>query len=174
VTVPRAGGCGLPVVAVTLTAAMLLAAVSARVGAQAAVSGARLQPELRADVIAARATAVEVGAGASAPLGIYVRLGLVAAAGAAWAGREARASGRIDAVARFLLDPFFQSRWAPYAGGGVSARYVATDERWRGFIALVVGLEGPRRGGTVPAVEVGLGGGARIGVALRRALPDRR
>jgi hypothetical protein len=108
------------------------------------------------------------------PLGLYVRLALGAAAGAAWTAREARASGRVDAIARFLLDPFFQSRWAPYGGAGVSARYVAADERWHGFLVIAVGLEGPRSGGVVPAIELGLGGGARLGVVLRRALPDRR
>jgi hypothetical protein len=173
VTARRAGGSAL-----LLLAAALVAAAPARLGAQGGGGGgegsARMQPEARADVTVARATTAELGAGASVPLGIYVRLGLVGAAGASWIGGEARATGRVDAVARFLLDPFFQSRWAPYAGAGVSARYVATDERWRGFLALVVGLEGPRRGPTVPAVEIGLGGGARVGIALRRALPDRR
>jgi hypothetical protein len=35
-------------------------------------------------------------------------------------------------------------------------------------------VEGPPRGGIAAAVEVGVGGGARVGVALRRARAQRR
>jgi hypothetical protein len=37
-----------------------------------------------------------------------------------------------------------------------------------------LGIEGPATGRVVPAFEVGFGGGARIGVSLRRAMPGRR
>ena len=61
----------------------------------------------------------------------------------------------------------------PYAGGGASLRY---DEggRARGYMVAFMGVEGPPMGGVLPALEVGLGGGARVGVTLRRAPEARR
>jgi hypothetical protein len=38
----------------------------------------------------------------------------------------------------------------------------------------VLGIEGPASGAVVPAVEVGFGGGLRVGVAIRRAMAGRR
>jgi len=38
----------------------------------------------------------------------------------------------------------------------------------------VLGIEGPSLGSVVPAIEVGLGGGTRVGAVVRRALPGRR
>ena len=38
----------------------------------------------------------------------------------------------------------------------------------------VLGVEGPAGGGVVPAIEAGFGGGVRVGVALRRAMRNRR
>jgi hypothetical protein len=83
------------------------------------------------------------------------------------------ASGRIDVVTRYLLDPFHEFRWGPYAGAGVSALW---DRRanWRGALLLLVGVEGPARAGWRTSVELGLGDGARLGVVLRRARPNAR
>jgi len=39
---------------------------------------------------------------------------------------------------------------------------------------LLAGLDGPIGNGMTPSVELGLGGGARIGVILRRATGERR
>jgi hypothetical protein len=98
-----------------------------------------------------------------------VRSGLDLAAGATADG----ASGRVDLFARFHFDPFRERKWGPYGGGGISARF---DEgrKWRPYLLAFVGLDGPASGGVAPAVELGLGGGARIGVILRRAAPNRR
>jgi len=147
--------------------------------ALAAQEGRRLQPEARVDVITGRSTALYAGAGLSRPLGTYVRLGAVVAGGAVTGGSGSvsgsalRSSARGDLLARFLLDPFLQSRWAPYAGGGASARYDEGD-RTRGYMVAFLGVEGPPMGGVLPALEVGLGGGTRLGVTLRRALESRR
>src|SRR5204863_1229305 len=118
---------------------------------------------------------VEAGLGFTVPSGIYVRSGLVAGVGAGRHGVE----GRTDFVSRFSLDPFRQSRWAPYAGGGVSGRYRSElDGGSRGYLMILLGVEGPlplgRTEGWVPAVEVGLGGGARVAVVIRRAINARR
>jgi hypothetical protein len=134
-----------------------------------------LQTEWRIDGIFAHTAGVDAGVGLSVPLGIYMRGGLVAAVGAGRNGVE----GRTDLLGRFSLDPFRQSRWAPYAGGGISGRY--RDERDGGshaYILILLGVEGPlplgRTSGWVPAFEVGLGGGARVGIILRRGINARR
>ncbi len=149
-------------------------------GAMPAIGGAQMnqqkfQSEGRVDAIFARSGAVEVAYGFSVPAGIYVRTGLVAGIGAGRHGVD----GRTDAIARFSMDPFRQSRWAPYAGAGLSGRYRSErDGGSRAYLLVFLGLEGPLalgvRDGWVPAFELGLGGGARVGVILRRGVNARR
>ena len=134
---------------------------------------ARFQPEARVDYIDARAAAAHLGVGFSVPASTYVRLGMVGAAGQAWSDGGAGIAGRVDGLVRFVVDPFREFRWAPYASGGVGALYDRT-ERWRAVLVGVLGIEGPVTSRVVPAVEVGFGGGIRVGVALRRAMPGRR
>ena len=132
-----------------------------------------VQSEIRVDGIFARTSGVEAGYGVSIPAGIYVRTGLVGGAGAGRHGVESRA----DFIARFSLDPFRQSRWAPYAGAGLSGRFRArADGGAKAYLLVFLGLEGPLPGGPgwVPAVELGLGGGARVGLILRRGINGRR
>jgi hypothetical protein len=134
-----------------------------------------VQSEVRVDGIFARSSGVEAGFGVSVPAGIYVRTGLVGGVGAGRHGVESRA----DFIARFSLDPFRQSRWAPYAGAGLSGRFRRTaDGGAKGFLLVFLGLEGPlpdrQLSGWVPALEVGLGGGARVGAILRRGIAGRR
>jgi len=133
----------------------------------------RWQPEARADFIGARAATAHLGAGISIPASTYVRLGLVAAAGQSWSDGEAHAAGRVDGLVRFVVDPLREFRWAPYASGGVGAIYDHSDD-WRVVLVGVIGIEGPASGSIIPAVEVGFGGGARVGVVLRRTMPGRR
>jgi hypothetical protein len=125
------------------------------------------------DAIFARLTAVHAGLGASVPLGYYVRLEGVVAGGASRLSGVTRTSGRADLVGRFLLDPFFQYRRGPYAGGGLSYR---ADRGARGRVDLVavIGVEGTAHRGWMVAAECGVGGGVRVGMALRRAREDRR
>jgi hypothetical protein len=134
-----------------------------------------VQSEVRVDGIFARSSGMEAGYGVSIPSGIYVRTGLVGGAGAGRHGVESRA----DFITRFSLDPFRQSRWAPYAGAGLSGRFRPTvDGGARAFLLVFLGLEGPlpdgQLSGWVPAVEVGLGGGARVGLIFRRGINGRR
>lgn len=128
-----------------------------------------LAPEVRVDAIVARETAVHAGVGFASRLSTYVRAGIVGAAGLSGGSP----SGRVDAVARFLLDPFRESRWGPYGGGGLSVRF--DDGRGtRGYMLIFFGAEGPLDRGFSPAIEVGLGGGARLAVVLRRGVAERR
>jgi hypothetical protein len=108
-------------------------------------------------------------------MGLYLRAGLVLGAGVGRHGFDARS----DLIARFTFDPFRQTRWAPYGGGGVSGRYNSTAEGGaKAYLLVFFGVEGPlpvgARSGWVPAFEVGLGGGARLGVVLRRGIRARR
>jgi len=127
-----------------------------------------VQFEARLDALGGPPAGVQAGVGANIAAGYYVRIGADAAGGASSREGAAVASGRVDVVTRYLLDPFHEFRWGPYAGAGFSAQW---DRRtnWRGALLLLVGVEGPARAGWRTAVELGLGGGARLGVVLRRA-----
>ena len=134
-----------------------------------------LQTEARLDGIFATASAVHAGLGLSVPTGIYLRTGVVGGVGAGKGG----ADGRLDIVGRFTLDPFRQSRWAPYAGAGLSQRFRTDDNGGHGaFLLIYLGVEGPlphgEQNGWAPALELGLGGGARIGFIMRRGIHGRR
>jgi hypothetical protein len=157
---PVPGGCAL----------LLTLLITPQITAQQSPSP--MQPELRADAIVARATAVELGGGAVWPVGDYLRLGGDLAAGVvARAGAGGRLGARADAVGRFHFDQGAM-RWAPYLVGGASYR---ADVRSRGALYLLValGVEGPAARGVVPAVELGVGGGLRVGIALRRSARTR-
>jgi hypothetical protein len=150
-------------VRLALAALTLLSSASAA----AAQAAPPVQFEGRVDALTGGDWAIHAGIGASAPLGTYVRFGAVGGIG----GGASGLSGRTDLLARFTLDPFRASRWAPYATGGVSAVY---GEDSRTSLLLLLGIEGPARGGLAPAIEFGFGGGFRAGVALRQAFPRRR
>lgn len=146
----------------------LLAGASSSLSAQSTMP---VQGEVRADVIISSLTAVHAGAGLSVPLGTYVRAGMVAAIGTGRNGFDART----DAIARFQLDPFRQKRWAPYGGGGVTYRFSDDEGASGGYLLVFAGMEGqPSARGWVPALEVGLGGGTRIGLVLRQGVRGRR
>jgi hypothetical protein len=142
-----------------------------RVARAQAADRAPAYGEARADAITGNGTAVQAGLGAVIPMGIYVRLGLDAAAGTTWRDGEAHASGRVDGIARFLLDPFREVPLGLSVGGGVSVPYASGDKRVRPYLTAVVDVEGRRRGPITPALEVGLGGGARFGLVLRTSPP---
>jgi hypothetical protein len=157
---------------------VVLAVGAATAAPAPARSQTALQPfqsELRIDGLFARSSAVEAAYGLSIPAGIYVRNGLVGGLGAGRHGLE----GRMDFVTRFSSDPFREGRWAPYGGAGVSGRYRPTaDGGSKAYLLVFLGIEGPltkgAAAGWVPAFEVGLGGGARVGFILRRGITGRR
>lgn len=154
---------------------------AARAAALAAVvalssRAARAQPvvEGRVDGVIARDGGALAGLGAFADAGLYTRVGLVALAGALREpGGGTSAGARLEAIARFHLDPQRQSRRGVYAGGGVAAAVRrGAGPAWQ--LVALLGVEGAPRGGLTPAAEVGLGGGARVALVLRRARPLRR
>lgn len=129
------------------------------------------QMELRQEVTFARAEGAHLGVGVNLRAGYYVRLGGAIAAGVirgpdnVWVGAP-----RLDVTARFLLDPFGERPRALYGGAGVSVIRVAGGNATTTLL-LVAGLEGRRRRTITPAIELGLGGGVRLGVVLRRTRP---
>jgi hypothetical protein len=129
----------------------------------------KVDAEARVDGIFSRTAAAHFGVGFTAPLGTYTRPGLDAALGFSRHGL----SGRVDLFTRFHFDPFRQSRWAPYGGGGISGRF-DKDEKARAYLLVFVGMDGPVHGGMSTSFEAGLGGGARVGVILRQARPRLR
>ena len=152
-----------------------LACTAVVLGAAARPAAAQARAQLRADVLTGDRLAVHAGAGVETDAGLYARLALVGGAGVSDVGGDGAASARVEGVARFLLDPLRESRRGPYLGGGVGVRYDDGD-RARGYLLAVIGVEGggPGRRGWAPALEVGIGGGARVSVVLRRARPNGR
>ena len=132
--------------------------------------------EVRVDAIDPRSTndgTLQAGAGVNLPLGLYVRLELDGAGGVTRRAGTDYHSGRGDAIARFLLDPFAESAWGFSIGGGMSALF-AENARTREYLDVVADLEAPRIGSIIPAVQVGLGGGVRVGLVARAYRPGRR
>lgn len=134
----------------------------------AAQAPAGVQVEARAEYIEARTSTLQGGAGLNVPAGRYVRLGTVVAGGVAIRGGAARGAARADLLARFLLDPFRESRVGLYGIGGISALYDGFEET-RARLMLGVGVETRPRGRHVLAGELALGGGVRIAFVVRRA-----
>jgi hypothetical protein len=132
--------------------------------------------EVRADAIDPRSTkdaTLQAGVGVNLPLGSYARLELDGAGGVTRRAEEDHHSGRGDVIVRFLLDPFAESPWGLSIGGGMSALF-AEGARTHAYLVVVADVEAPRVGGIVPALQVGLGGGLRVGLVARAYRPGRR
>jgi len=132
-----------------------------------------VQFETRIDALGGPPAGAQLGIGANVAPDYYLRIGADAAFGAAARNGTAVAAGRVDIISRYLLDPLHEFRWGPYAGAGMTALW---DQRanWRADLLLVLGIEGPVHAGWRTSVELGLGGGARLGVVLRRARSNGR
>jgi hypothetical protein len=127
-------------------------------------------PELRVDAINGRGNTLQAGGGITVPAGIYVRVAFDVAGGSTWRDGAAHASGRGDVIARFTLDPLREVPLGLSLGGGVSVPVIEGD-RVRPYATVVADLDGRRHGSWTPAVQVGLGGGVRIGFAIRASAP---
>lgn len=124
--------------------------------------------EGRVDAIAAGPAAIHAGLGFTVPMGTYVRSGIDGAIGSSKDGL----SGRVDGFARFHLDPFRQHKWAPYGGGGMTARF-EDNRSTRYYLLVFLGIDGPVANGLAASIEAGFGGGGRIGVIIRKAAERR-
>ena len=150
------------------TLAVVALTVLVRAG-RLAGQGQNLGREFRVDAVTARRSAIEGGLSIILPAGVYVRNSLTVAAGVA--NRSAASSaavGRAEILSRFLLDPFRESPYGLSVGGGVGFTNLVDGARWRPYLAAAIDLELKAAGGFQPAVQLGLGGGARLGVVLRK------
>jgi hypothetical protein len=148
--------------------AIVLAIVSASAGAAQAAPERAFQNEWRADLFFASNTTVQAGGGGAWTLDRNVRLVALGGVGSTFTGGAGQFSARADLLARYVLDPDRQDKWALYGEGGLGLRYEAAPS-WRGVLVALVGLEGPKWGSWMPFVEAGYGGGFQIGFGLRRA-----
>lgn len=143
-------------------AAAALLGIAVRLPAQS------LQPEIRFDVVGPAPVSLEPGVGVNGRVGNYVRSGLAIGYDARGVMHRAGERWRADVIARIALDPFREQRLGFSFGGGVSHRGSTT------YLAALFDLEGPEVLGMLPAVQVGVSGGARGGIVLRRAIRGRR
>ncbi len=159
---PRAVG---PIGRATGLATLALAWRVSRADAQGTPPS--ITPEIRTDAIVARSTVFQVAAGAAIPTGDYLWVGADLGAGVV-TGRAVEPSASLDVTGRLHLDSDGDTQWAPYLVGGMTYR---ADRGARGalYLLIALGVHAPARAGVVPALEVGLGGGVRAGIVLRRA-----
>jgi hypothetical protein len=134
----------------------------------ASLNAQTLQPEVRADVLGPPPYSGGPGIGATMALGYYVRLN--AGVGYELPLETGRTGDRwrAEVLARATFDPFRQQRWALSIGGGL------THRRSNTYLAAIVDVEGPELRGLLPALQIGVSGGLRAGLVLRRAVPGRR
>jgi hypothetical protein len=144
-----------------------LGCLAASVGSAREVSGQRVQPEVRVDVQGSSRYTVAPGVGANLALGYYARVSAIVGYAPAEDTRFADDHWRGDLLARFVLDPFRQQRWGLSVGGGLSIRRQT-------YLAAILELEGREAKGFIPALQVGMSGGFRAGLILRRAIRGRR
>jgi len=120
-------------------------------------------PEARLDLIAGDNSALQAGLSVTTALSTYFSLGATAGAGIS----ESGFSGRGDLFGRFSLDPYHQNAWEPYVGGGATVRLDTGGPGTHAYVLGFVGLAGPTMGNVAPGLELGVGGGVRLGVTLR-------
>jgi hypothetical protein len=85
-----------------------------------------------------------------------------ASLGAGVSGSELAWRGEL--LAHFLLSPEERRRAGAYVAGGIAAVEGAVS---RGYLVLTIGIEQRPRSSSGWALEVGVGGGARIGLGYR-------
>jgi hypothetical protein len=158
------------VISIASPLGVLFLLVAGPLGAQVD-RGPLIQPAGRVDVFVSSVTAVQAGAELSAVAGRYIRIAAIGGIGESWGNGSSGLSARGELLGRFMLDPDFNARWAPYAAGGLGARYDRVADGWRAALIFALGLEGPNLNGVVPFFEAGFGGGARFSVGLRKARP---
>ena len=137
--------------------------------ARAAESQKRSALEVRVDGIAAsHVTTVHLGVGGTRLVARNLEVQLVIAGGTAFheGSSDNAAAGRADLLARFAPLPADRQRWSAYVAGGFSA-LVQRGTSGRAVLALLVGMEAGRARETRSFVELGVGGGLRLGAGVR-------
>ena len=151
------------VVAALIVSASAVAPQAASAQTQQVAVAVSYIPSLRLDVLGGDPTALQAGAGIAFPFSNYFSIGGTVGAGISSTGF----SGRGDAYGQFSLDPYHQSEWEPYIGGGVTVRGDGGGPGTRTYLLGFIGANGPSTGRIAPGVELGFGGGVRLGVTMR-------
>jgi hypothetical protein len=151
-----------------LVAALILSVSAVSVGelsaqAQQVAVAVSYVPSLRLDLLGGNPTALQAGAGIAFPFSNYFSLGAAVGAGISKTGFSAR----LDGFGQFSLDPYHQLEWEPYIGGGVTVRGDGGGPGTRTYLLGFIGANGPSTGSIAPGVELGFGGGVRLGVTMR-------
>ncbi len=153
--------------AALLAAALVSASAICTTGASAQTQRVGVSvsyiPTLRLDVLGGKPTALQAGAGIAFPFSNYFSIGGTVGAGISSTGF----SGRVDGYGQFSLDPYHQYQWEPYVGGGVTVRGDGGGPGTRTYLLGFIGANGPSTGAIAPGVELGFGGGVRLGVTMR-------
>lgn len=139
-----------------------------------AAQGPPMTKELRIDELMSGSTAIELGASVIVPAGVYARTAFTAATGVTRRAAATESATRFEVVSRFLLDPFRESPYGLSIGGGLGVTNAAGGSHWRPYLAFLFDFELERAGGVTPAIQLGLGGGARLGVVLRSGIDGSR
>jgi hypothetical protein len=124
--------------------------------------------ELRADgIFSSNRVTTLAGGGVVVPAGNYTRISFDTELGAEMRSAETRFAGRVDLVARFLLDPLREMPWGISLGGGLTVPYGGGVQGIQPLMTAVIDVEGGRGGRFTPALQVGLGGGTRVALVFR-------
>ncbi len=132
-----------------------------------------LLPAVRTDLFFARDPGAQLALGLIASPAYNVRVQLDVGAGGVARTSGWASAGRAELLLRWVSDPFRRARWALHAGGGVGVA-VESSRALRPLGIVTLGVEGPAKGRWLPGVELGLGGGVRAGLTMRRVRPGRR
>lgn len=151
----------------------LFAPHAVRAQRAAPVPAMQLRPALRLDAIVGHDIGMQAAAGVAIRPSYNVRLAMDLGAGATRRGDRWQPAGRVDLLVRWLTDPFRERRRGLSAGGGIGLQ-VERSRAPRPVAIVTVGVEGSGDGSWVRGVELGLGGGVRVGMTLRRAPPGQR
>lgn len=140
--------------------------------------------ELRAVLPVGDDPEFQFGPGVNIRAGWYVRASVAVLGGAVRRGTATVGLARIEGAVRFHLDPFFEASGCRrreagtvcrgiYGGVGLSQRFlgsgIGVDDP---ALLFIVGVEGRRRRAGVWAMELGVGGGLRLGATWRASRSD--
>lgn len=153
----------LRVVRVALITVMVVPVAPAAAAAQMQKAASSYVRMARLDAIVGDPSALQAGVGLIVAATKEFGVGAAVGAGISSSGF----SGRGDLFGRFSLDPYHGKRWEPYVGGGVTERLDTGGVGDRTYLLGFIGANGPRTGRIAPGVELGFGGGFRVGVTLQ-------
>jgi hypothetical protein len=119
--------------------------------------------QLHTQLLARDSLLAAVGAGAGLRLGG----GLRAAATASWGWLAPdRTAGRLELVGAYHLPPLHPTHPSVYVSGGLAVE--ASGDDLRGLLLVALGVEARPWGGGGWFAELGVGGGVRVALGLRR------